>query len=286
MAELLAVPAFSRALAALFASGLAFPAIGTFILCLELVPARFAVMHVALLGAALGLLFGVPPLASALAAALAAGLLVAAASEKSPVSAGGPLGLVMTVSLGLAFIVFYKADVPAMEAFSLFWGSVLTLSGAEVGFTALAAAAIVSLTGLFFTEIKAVLYDRELARAAGRPARAVYYAIAVAVCLGMALAMRLTGALLADATTLLPALAARNLRTGLKGTLLWGSAFGLASNFGGFFAALAWDLPTGPAVIAVGAAIVAGTSLAGRLRRPGTGRWPRLCTPRRRGRGA
>lgn len=266
MAELLAVPAFSRALVALLASGLAFPAIGTFILCLELVPARFAVMHVALLGAAVGLLIGVPPLAAALAAALAAGLFVAAASERSPVSASGPLGLVMTVSLGLAFIVFYKADVPAMEAFSLFWGSVLTLNDAEVGLTALAAVAIASLTAIFFKEIRAVLYDRELARASGRPARIVYYAIAVAVCFGMALAMRLTGALLADATTLLPALAARNLRTGLGGTLLWGAAFGIAANFGGFFAAIAWDLPTGPAVIVVGAAIAVATGLSARLR--------------------
>lgn len=264
MIEILAIPAFARALTALTAAGIAFPALGVFILCLELVPARFAVMHVSLLGAAVGLMIGADPLVSAVAGALAAGLLTARASEKTAVSASGPLGLVMTLSLGLAFIVFYKADIHAIEAFNLFWGNVLALSEAEVAATILAAAAICALTALFFKEIRAVLYDRELARASGLPVRAVYYGLVVAVCVGIGLAMRLTGALMADATTILPALAARGMKRGLRGTLLWGAAFGLIMNLGGFALALAVDLPVSPAVIVLGSAIVVAVGIAKR----------------------
>jgi zinc transport system permease protein len=264
MLEYLELLPFRRALITLAATGVAFPALGTYILALELVPARFAVMHASLLGAAIGLFFGVSPLAAALVASLAAGAGIARLSERSAASAGGSLGLVMTLSLGLAFILFYKADVNSIEAFSLFWGSVLALSGTELLLTVGGAFAVILVTTLFFREIRAVLYDRVLAAAQGLPSRLVYFGIIMLVCLGIGLAMRVTGALMVDAVTILPALAARSMRRGFRGTLLWGGFFGLAMNFGGFALALALDLPTSPAIIVVGAAIVLATGWAAR----------------------
>ncbi len=133
---------------------------GTYILALELVPARFTVMRVSLLGAALGLFFGISPVFMALATAIVAGAGTAGMSERSSSSAGGPLGLVMTLSLGLAFILFYKVDVNSIEAFNLFWGSVLALSEMDLYLTIGGALLILVLSALFFLEIRAVLYDR------------------------------------------------------------------------------------------------------------------------------
>jgi len=256
MLELLSLPPFRRALLALAATGIAFPALGTFILTLELIPARFAVMHASLLGAALGLFLGFPPLPAALVASLVAGLGVARLSEKGSASAGGSMGLVMTLSLGLAFILFYKAEVNAIEAFDLFWGSVLALSQVELYLTIAVAVLVLGLTLLFFREIRAVLYDRELATVLGIPVRAVYYGLVVLVCLGIALAMKVTGALMVDGVTILPALAARSLRKNLRGTLVWGAIFGLVMNYGGFALAILLDLPTSPAIIVMGSLLV------------------------------
>lgn len=263
MSELLSLAVFRRALLALAAAGLAFPALGTFILALELVPVRFAVMHAALLGAGLGLLAGWNPMTCALAAAVLAGLGISRLSRAG--SAGGSLGLVMTASLGLAFILFYKANVDSMEAFSLFWGNVLALGRGDLGAVLAGSALILALTGVFLKEIRAVLYDPELAAALGLPARIVHGGIILLVCLGIGLSMRVTGALMTDALTLLPALAARSLRKPLGATLVWGAVFGLVANLGGFALAFALDLPVSPAVILVGTAIV-GTV---RLTRPG-----------------
>ncbi len=267
MMEILRMPIFRRALLALAATGVSFPALGTFILALELIPARFAVMHAALLGAALGLFAGLDPSVCAVLAALLAGLGVARLSERGSASAGGSLGLVMTATLGLSFILFYKADVDAMEAFNLFWGSILALGPGETAATAVGALLILSLVVVFQKEIQAVLYDRELAAALGIPARPVYYGIILLVCLGIGLAMRLTGALMADAVTLLPALAARSLDKPLRATLAWGAVFGLASNLGGFALAFALDLPASPAIILVGTALVLAARLTRRVNR-------------------
>ena len=264
MIEVLSLPVFGRALVALVATGIAFPALGTFILTLELIPARFAVMHASLLGAAVGLLVGADPMAAAVIAAVAAGLGVARLSERGRVSAGGSLGLVMTLTLGVAFILFYKGKVHAIEAFNLFWGNVLALSAGETRATVAGAALVVVVVALFFKEIQAVLYDRELAGTLGIRARPVYYGVIVLTCLGIGLAMRVTGALMVDAVTILPALAARTVSRGrLRASLLWGAAFGLLMNLGGFALAFALDLPTSPAIIVTGAAIVFAVRFAG-----------------------
>ena len=59
----LSFPFMQHALIAILFAGVAFPLIGVFILSLNLIPLRFAMMHIALLGGAVGLFFKIDPLA-------------------------------------------------------------------------------------------------------------------------------------------------------------------------------------------------------------------------------
>ncbi|MDR2375394.1 MAG: metal ABC transporter permease [Treponema sp.] len=252
MTELFAMPFFARSLLVLAASGVAFPILGTFILNLELIAARFAVMHAALLGGALGLLVGLNISLMSIAAAILAGIGIALISYRGKVSAGGSLGLIMTVCMGLAFIIFYKSNVQAVTAFSLFWGNILSLTDSDVRLAFAIAAGIFILLIACYKEIHIVLFDRELAWAVGVRAKLVYAFIMLSVCLGVAVAMRVTGALLVDAVTLLPALAARRLGRSFKALILLGSAFGLTMNMSGFALSFALDLPVSSGIIVTG----------------------------------
>jgi zinc transport system permease protein len=250
------MPFFSRALIALLATGIAFPVLGTFILNLELIPARFAVMHAALLGAAVALLLSLSPQVMAMAASVLIGAAIALISMRGRVSAGGSLGLIMTLCIGLAFIIFYKANIHANEAFSLFWGSILTLTREDTILTVCIAAAIVLFIITAYKEIHIVLYDRELAWAVGVPAKIIYVLIILSVCLGIAAAIRVTGALLVDAVTILPALAARQIGKSFKALILWGAVLGVLINMIGLFFSFAFDLPVSPGIIVIGAAVI------------------------------
>jgi zinc transport system permease protein len=269
MLKLFAMPFFFRALVVLIAAGAAFPVLGTFILTLELIPVRFAVMHAALLGAAAAMLLGVNPLVPALGASVLAGLSIAIINRRSRVSAGGSLGLIMTLCMALAFIIFYKANIRANEAFSLFWGSVLTLTRTDTIVTLIISAAILLFLAAAYREIHVVLYDRELARTLGTPASLVYGGIMLAVCLGIAAAMRVTGALLIDALTLLPALGARQIGKTFRGLILWGALLGIVMNLGGFALSFAADLPVSPGIILSGAGIILFMRVIGGLAQAG-----------------
>ena len=252
MPELFSMPFFTRSFIVLAASGLTFPALGAFILNLELIAARFAVMHAALLGGALGLLLGVNISLMSMAAAVLSGIAIAAISYRGRVSAGGSLGLIMTVCMGLAFIIFYKSNVQAASAFSLFWGNILSLTEGDVRLAVAVAAFLALFLLTCYKEIHIVLFDRELAWAVGVRAKAVYALIMLTVCVGVAAAMRVTGALLVDAVTLLPALAARRVGRSFRALLLLGAAFGLGMNMSGFALSFILDLPVSSSIIVMG----------------------------------
>jgi zinc transport system permease protein len=256
MAELFAMSFFSRSVIALVATGAAFPALGLFILNLELIPARFAVMHTALLGAAVALILGLNTTVMAMLASVAAGVAIAVISWRGRFSAGGSLGLLMTVCMGVAFIIFYKGNVHAIEAFNLFWGNVLTITDGDLRLTMISAAVILLFLALAYKEIHIVLYDRELAWSVGVPAKLVYGGILLSVCLGIAVAIRITGALLVDVATLLPALAARRIGKTFRSLIILGAVFGIGMNLSGFALSFAFDLPVSSAIIITGAAVL------------------------------
>jgi zinc transport system permease protein len=266
MRELFSMPFFVRSLIVLAASGVSFPVLGTFILNMELIAARFAVMHAALLGGALGLLLGADISVMSMCAAVLAGIGIALISYKGKVSAGGSLGLIMTVCMGAAFIIFYKSNVQAVAAFSLFWGNVLSLTGGDVLLALVLAAGILVFLLACYKEIHIVLFDRELAWASGVRAKLVYALIMLAVCLGVAAAMRVTGALLVDAVTLLPALAARRIGRSFKALILLGAAFGLAMNLGGFALSFALDLPVSSGITVTGGITILIMQVSGNAR--------------------
>jgi zinc transport system permease protein len=213
-------------------------------------------MHGALLGAALALMLGISPMPPAMAASVITGIVIAVISWRGRVSAGGSLGLIMTVCMGLAFIIFYKSNVHAAEAFNIFWGNILTLSVSDAVLACAVSAAILAFTAGAYKEIHIVLFDRELACAVGVQARLVYSFIMLLVCLGIAVAIRVTGALMVDALTILPALAARKIGKTFRGVLIAGSIAGLCINLSGFALSFTFDLPVSAAIILAGAALI------------------------------
>jgi zinc transport system permease protein len=71
----------------------------------------------------------------------------------------------------------------------------------------------------------------------------------VLVAVAVAGAIRLTGALLVDALTLLPALAARRMAHSLTGMAAWAVGIGVVVNLAGFTLALLLDQPPGPVLV-------------------------------------
>ncbi len=257
-------PFMQHALAAVLFAGVAFPLIGVFIISLNLIPLRFAMMHVALLGGAIGLFVQADPLLMGLALCAISALALGPVSEKTRIGLGTISGYFMTLTLALSFILFYKGKINVIQAFSILWGNIFALTAWDLAIVGAVSVFVLCVVFLFFKEIQAILYDREIALAVGIPEKALYYLIVFMLGLTIAVSMRMIGALLVDAFVLLPAMAAGMIARSLKQSFMLSSAFGLISGISGLYLSFRFDLPASSTIILVASLIVALSMFLGR----------------------
>ncbi|MFU8849497.1 metal ABC transporter permease [Micromonospora sp. SL1-18] len=251
--NLLALPAVQRSGIGLLIAAVGLPIVGVFIIGLDIIAVRFAMMHVALLGIAVGLLTGLDPMLCGLAACALAGAGAAPLSRR-PAGLPGAMGLLMTFAIAAALLVLSVSGVNATGAFELLWGSILATREIDLVVLGILTVVVHLLFWRWRRQLALLLFDRELALCSGVAAGPLLLALLVVVAVAIGASIRLTGALLVDALTILPALGARNLGRSLRSMVLWAVALGLLGNGGGFAVALLLDQPPGPVLV-----LVAGT---------------------------
>ena len=251
----------------LLIAGALFPLNGVFILRLNLITMRFMLMHGALLGGALALALGLNPLYFSLALSLVLVLIIALFSRKNGLSAGHITTFLMVLTVGLAFAIIYRYNVPAKDTLAILWGNLYALSGSDflltIGFSLVSLLFVV----LLFRRIKAVLFNREIAFSSGINDGLIYNSILVLTGLTIAFCMKLIGALLLDALLLLPAIVASLFARSTRGLFFLAALFGFISSILGFFSSLALDIPASSGVTVCAALILGIGFLVQRTRR-------------------
>jgi ABC-type Mn2+/Zn2+ transport system permease subunit len=254
--EFLGVPIFQRALIAAVVAGGTMSLLGIVIVIFNLTTIRFALMHFGILGGAVGLVFGANPLTAALAAIAAGALLLGPLSDKMKLDTGLIGAFFMTGSIAIAFLLFYKAGVPAQDVFSLFTGSILTLTNVDLAFIFVLGIVILLVFIIFFREIQLTLYDAEQAEWLGIPAKKIRNTLLFLTGLAIGVAMKIVGALLIDALILLSAMSAFRLARNFKQLMILTACFGILTAAGGLLFSMAFDFPTGASITLAGVLIL------------------------------
>jgi zinc transport system permease protein len=254
LGELLSLPVIQRSGAGLMVAGTFMPVVGVLIIGFDILTVRFAVMHVALLGLALGLWIGVDPTLLALLLCAVVGTAITPLAGR-PGGLSGPMGLLMTITAAAALLVLSVSGVNANSAFTLLWGSILATRTADLVLLVVLAVLVLGMFVWRRRELGLVLFDREVAACSGIAVGTVTAVALLGISVSIAASIRLTGALLIDSLTILPALAARNLAHSLGSMVRIAIVIGLVGNAVGFLLALALDLPPGPVLVMVAGVI-------------------------------
>lgn len=263
--EILSYPPIFRGALVLVVAGTLFPLVGVFVLRLHLITLRFALMHSALLGASIALAMGYNPLVAGIIANALLVFIVAAAGARSGGNTGHLTTFFMVFTVGLAFAILYRYDVPARESLGLLWGNIFALTPTDAAMTIGFAVLVLGFVVLQFPRITAVLYDREIAFTSGINDRALYTAILFVVGFTITLVMGLIGALLLDAVLILPALIAGYGCTSTRALFVRAALWGLFISVVGFFGAITIDIPASSGVTLVGALVLGAVALGSHL---------------------
>ena len=137
------------------------------------------------------------------------------------------------------------------------WGNLLLVQWADL--LPLTAAALLPLVLLsaFGKEMKAVLFDREIARASGIHATALYYAM-IALCgFTVTVNLNIVGGLMLYSLLTNPAVAALQLARGYKAVVIGSMTLGALSALGGLAVSFLFNWPAGASIVLVSSLIYA-----------------------------
>ncbi|MCW2760259.1 MAG: hypothetical protein JWR85_460 [Marmoricola sp.] len=242
-----------RALLAALFTGLAAPAVGTY-----LVQRRMALMgdgigHVAVTGVALGLLTGASPTWTAVVVAVLGAVLIEVIRERGHTNGDVALALLFYGGLAGGVLLTGLGGQSAARLQEYLFGAITTISVTDVLITmALAILVILCCVGLA-PQLFAVAHDQEFARVSGLNVRAYNLLVAVLAAVTVTVAMRTVGLLLVSALMVVPVATSQQLTRSFRTTLGAAMVLGTAASVGGLvisaFASEQVTVAPGPAIV-------------------------------------
>ncbi|HVF20242.1 MAG TPA: metal ABC transporter permease [Mycobacteriales bacterium] len=247
-----------RAFVAAVLVGLAAPAVGVF-----LVQRRMALMgdgigHVALTGVALGFLLGTAPVATAVVVATAGAIVIELVRQAGRTSGDVALSLLFYGGIaGGVLLIGLSDDGTNANLLSYLFGSLTSVSPADLVVIALLSMTLLGLVAAFGRELFAVCYDEEHARVAGLPVRSLNILLAVMAAVSVTVAMRVVGLLLVSALMVVPVATAQQVVRGFRSTVLVALAVGVGSALVGVTGSFYADTAPGAFIVVVALAAFA-----------------------------
>ncbi len=257
--ELFSLGFMQRALIAALFTGIAAPAIGTYLVQRRLALMGDGIGHVAVTGVAAGLVTGASPTWTAVVVAVLGAVLIETIRERGHTNGDVALALLFYGGLAGGVLLTGLGGKSASDLQIYLFGSILTISVIDVVVT-MALAAVVALLALGLSpQLFAVAQDQEFARVTGLNVRAYNLLIAVLAAVSVTVAMRTVGLLLVSALMVVPVATAQQLTRSFRATLVAAMGLGVAASVGGLVLAA---FASSSATVAPGATIVL-VSLAG-----------------------
>jgi manganese/iron transport system permease protein len=251
-----------------FVAGASTGLLGSYIVGMRIPFLGICIAHAALAGAVFGALAGltgsallIPALSAAALSAILVGLID---PQTFRADINVVLGILFSLMMGLAFLglgLFSVYGVSDNEVRNLLWGSLAFCRWSDVWLMMAAAAAEVLFVAAFYKELRAILFSRTHAAAAGVHVTFVWTLFLLLASLVLTVNFQTVGGLMIYSLLANPAVAASRLVRGY-GKVLWvATGLGAVSGLGGFLISAVTDLPTG-AMIVILSSLLVGVSAA------------------------
>ena len=206
--------------------------------------------HAALFGVAIAIAFQFHPTLGVLAVAVAFSGTLYAFRRRQPLPTDSLLGLLSHTVLAAALLLLDRMPTTSLDLYGLLFGDVLAASYGDLVTIFLGGATMAVILAAIWRALFAATVNAELARAEGHGATRAELVFLLLLAVFVALAMKIVGVLLVTALMIVPATTARLLMSSALAMVATSVVLGLFSVFGGLFASLAWDMPSGPAIVA------------------------------------
>jgi zinc transport system permease protein len=267
------LPFMQYALIGALITGLAAPALGTYLVQRRLALIGDGIGHVALTGVAIGLLTSQQPVLTAMAAAAAGAIAIELVRARGRTS--GEVALAILFYGGIAggvFLVNLSASHTTANLMAYLFGSPLTTTPDDLLVMAMLGGAVLAVALGLRPWLFAVCHDEEHARVSGLPVRSLNLLVAVTAAVTVTVAMRAVGLLLVSAMMVVPVATAQLVTRGFRSTQYLAMAIGVGAAGAGIGFAGLYDTAPGATIVLLAiagfAVVTVAMAIRRRVRRP------------------
>ena len=238
-----------RALLAAVFTGLAAPAVGTYLVQRRLALMGDGIGHIAVTGVALGLLTGTSPTVTAVIVAVIGAVVIEIIREQGRTSGDVALALLFYGGIAGGVMLTGLAGQGPGTLHRYLFGSITTISTTDVWVTVLLAVIVLAVAIGLSPQLFAVAQDPEFARVAGLNVRFYNLLVSVMAAVTVTVAMRTVGLLLVSALMVVPVATSQQLTRGFRVTLLLAMGLGTLASLGGVVTSAFVDVAPGATIV-------------------------------------
>lgn len=227
------------------------PLIGIFLVLRRYSLIADTLAHVSLAGIALGLLFGLNPIFTALGVTVVSSLGIERLRDTKKIYGESALALFLSGSLALATVLLSLAKGFNANLFSYLFGSIVTVTTTDV-YTIGILAVIVSVTLLlFYKELVYITFDEESARVSGLPTKFINAVLIVLAAFTVSLSIPVVGVLLIAALIVIPVVTSLQLKKSFSETIFYAELISILSVIAGIITSFYFNLSTGGTIVLI-----------------------------------
>ena len=249
--DILLSPFMVRALIAATVTGLAAPAVGTYLVQRRLSLMGDGIGHICVTGVALGLLTGTSPTLTAIGVAIVGALLIELIRTTGKASGDVALALLFYGGIAGGLVLISLAGNGAFALQGYLFGSITSISSADVWVSVGLALTVIVLSVTLLPQLFAVAHDEAFARTAGLNARSYNVLTSVLAAVTVSVAMRTVGLLLISALMVIPVATAQQFARGFRITMAGAMVAGTIAALVGVGTSAFVDVPPGATIVLV-----------------------------------
>lgn len=218
-----------------------------------LVPKRYSMLgdglsHVGFGALAIAAVMGAAPLAVALPVVIIASFLLLRLKDNGKIKGDSAIAMISAGALAIGrMIVSLSGSNTDLDGYM--FGSILAITKTDFVTAMILFPIVIAVFIIFYTQIFAVCYDENFARATGMKADFYDMLLAVLVAITIVIGMRMMGTLLISALIIFPSISAMRVAKSYFYTVLCAVAVSVISFLLGFFMSYALSTPIGASIV-------------------------------------
>ncbi len=227
------------------------PLIGIFLVLRRYSLIADTLSHVSLAGIALGIIFGINPVITAVITTVVASLGIEKLRTSKKVYGESALALFLSGSLALAVVLLSFSHGLNANLFNYLFGSIVTVTQNDVYIIAVLAVIVISMLALFYKRLIYVTFDEEAAQVSGISVKSMNTILIVLSALAVSLSIPIVGVLLIAALIVIPVISALQFKKGFTYTIILAEIISIFSVISGIFLSFYLNLATGGTIVLI-----------------------------------